>query len=261
MEQARFAGNDPGRPSYQEAKRYPTPKTNGFCSGSGAAGMVNDLAEAGQIDEETRRSMRAGNGGQLNPDWVELLMGVPMGFTSLEHINMTEFGKWEVGFAHKMESGTEAMRILRENDEQESTSERETGRQKAIRAAEILQSFVRQQQKRCHEVGVALAGQEVSEDELRSMWNQHKASSSPHRWELHKPKPGEPTNAMCLVSQIYPSYGSSAWMDGTWESTVGRTTKRIDNRVDRLKTIGNGQVPQTVALAWEILYGRIEEWR
>jgi hypothetical protein len=37
--------------------------------------------------------------------------------------------------------------------------------------------------------------------------------------------------------------------------------RSVGNRVARLKAIGNGQVPQTVALAWKILYGRIEEWR
>jgi hypothetical protein len=73
---------------------FPTPKTNGFCSGSGAAGMVNDLAEAGQIDEETKRSMRSGNGGQLNPDWVEWLMGVPIGWTSLEPLSADRYCGW-----------------------------------------------------------------------------------------------------------------------------------------------------------------------
>jgi hypothetical protein len=74
---------------------FPTPKTNGFCSGSGAAGMVNQLAENGQIDEETRRSMRAGNGGQLNPDWVEWLMGWPVAWTRLEN-TYTNWMNWEV---------------------------------------------------------------------------------------------------------------------------------------------------------------------
>lgn len=47
QEQARFAGNKGGsRPSYQDAK-----------------------------------AMGAGNCGQLNPDWVELLMGWPLGWT------------------------------------------------------------------------------------------------------------------------------------------------------------------------------------
>lgn len=34
-----------------------------------------------QITEEERKIMSQGNGGQLNPDWVEWLMGLPVGWT------------------------------------------------------------------------------------------------------------------------------------------------------------------------------------
>jgi DNA (cytosine-5)-methyltransferase 1 len=37
------------------------------------------------------------------------------------------------------------------------------------------------------------------------------------------------------------------------ESPVGRVAHGVANRVDRLKAIGNGQVPAVAALAWEIL--------
>ena len=46
-------------------------------NGSGNCEKANKLHESGQISEEERKSMRAGNGGQLNPDWVEWLMGWP----------------------------------------------------------------------------------------------------------------------------------------------------------------------------------------
>jgi len=36
---------------------------------------------------------------------------------------------------------------------------------------------------------------------------------------------------------------------------MGRMVQRVANRVDRLKAIGNGQVPQCAALAWRILSG------
>jgi hypothetical protein len=43
-----------------------------------------DMMESGKITEEERRSMSAGNGGQLNPTWVEWLMGYPFGWTDCE---------------------------------------------------------------------------------------------------------------------------------------------------------------------------------
>ena len=49
--------------------------------------------------------------------------------------------------------------------------------------------------------------------------------------------------------------GSSAGAVGWWsaEPDVGRVVDRVAARVDRLKCIGNGQVPAVAALAWRIL--------
>ena len=50
---------------------YPSPTTGfGLCGGT--------------ITEKERRSMSQGNGGHLNPDWVEKLMGFPAGWTRLD---------------------------------------------------------------------------------------------------------------------------------------------------------------------------------
>jgi hypothetical protein len=65
------------------AAKYPTPGTHGLSNGSGNAGAINKLRERGKITEEERRSMRSGNGGRLNPTWVEWLMGYPLGWTDL----------------------------------------------------------------------------------------------------------------------------------------------------------------------------------
>lgn len=63
---------------------YPTPTTGaGLCGGAGSYRQLNAKEQAGEITMEERRSMAAGNGGQLNPDWVEWLMGFPIGWTSL----------------------------------------------------------------------------------------------------------------------------------------------------------------------------------
>ena len=64
---------------------YPTPTTGaGLCGGTGNFQQLKKLQQAGQISEEERRNMSQGNGGQLNPTWVEALMGFPVGWTELE---------------------------------------------------------------------------------------------------------------------------------------------------------------------------------
>jgi DNA (cytosine-5)-methyltransferase 1 len=51
--------------------------------------------------------------------------------------------------------------------------------------------------------------------------------------------------------------GSAGWTGGSnwWdtEPPVGRVADGVDARVDRLKAIGNGQVPHAAALAWHLM--------
>jgi len=63
---------------------YPTPTTGaGLCGGTGNFQQLHRLTEAGHITELERKNMSQGNGGQLNPEWVEWLMGFPPGWTDL----------------------------------------------------------------------------------------------------------------------------------------------------------------------------------
>jgi len=65
-------------------------------NGTGNCEKANKLYESGAINEEERRSMRAGNGGQLNPDWVEWLMGWPIGWTDIEPIKKMGCRGWDI---------------------------------------------------------------------------------------------------------------------------------------------------------------------
>ncbi len=44
--------------------------------------MIDKLATDGTISDEERKAMRGG--GKLNPEWVEWLMGWPIGWTALD---------------------------------------------------------------------------------------------------------------------------------------------------------------------------------
>ena len=62
---------------------WPTPRTKGMCGGSGSWDLLNKNTTI-----EEARLMGAGNGGQLNPTWVEWLMGWPLGWTDLKPLVM-----------------------------------------------------------------------------------------------------------------------------------------------------------------------------
>ena len=63
---------------------WPTPRAGPMCGGTGAANQIEERYSDGTITSEERQAMRAGNGGILNPTWVEWLMGFPTGWTDLE---------------------------------------------------------------------------------------------------------------------------------------------------------------------------------
>lgn len=54
-----------------------------------------------------------------------------------------------------------------------------------------------------------------------------------------------------------PEYGPEAWADGSWERGQARVGTQIENRVGRLRALGNGQVPICVVLAWLELADRL----
>ena len=58
---------------------WPTPRTKGMCGGSGSWDLLNKNTTL-----EEARQMGAGNGGLLNPTWVEWIMGWPLGWTDLK---------------------------------------------------------------------------------------------------------------------------------------------------------------------------------
>ena len=60
---------------------WPTPRTMGMCGGSGAWALLKKNTSI-----EEARLMGAGNGGKLNPTWVEWLMGWPIEYTASKQL-------------------------------------------------------------------------------------------------------------------------------------------------------------------------------
>ena len=75
--------------------QFPTPRTKGMCGGSGAFQKMKALETQGIISSEERRQMTAGSGGQLNPTWVEWLMGWPLEWTALKPLATDKYRLWQ----------------------------------------------------------------------------------------------------------------------------------------------------------------------
>jgi DNA (cytosine-5)-methyltransferase 1 len=64
-------------------------------------------------------------------------------------------------------------------------------------------------------------------------------------------------NKSCGIEQKFGNFGSSSWWET--EPNVGRVANGLAASMDRLKAIGNGQVPLCAATAWELLKKRLDE--
>ena len=82
-------GGTNGKAKLKKMLAWPTPRTAGMCGGTGSWELLNK-----NTTKEEARQMGAGNGGKLNPTWVEWLMGWPLGWTDLKPLEMDKFQKW-----------------------------------------------------------------------------------------------------------------------------------------------------------------------
>ncbi len=69
------------------------------------------------------------------------------------------------------------------------------------------------------------------------------------------------TDIDCDCETICRNIGDWRERQDTWFASepVERVTKKREHRVNRLKAIGNGQVPRCAATAFEMLHRRINE--
>lgn len=184
---------------------------------------------------------------RLNPEWVELLMGWPKGFTSLEPLPKEEFDAWFEGFSGQ------GLRDMRQGIQSTSDAKWSPARREIVSCAEALQPRMRQQQEGIEAAKLSVARPETSEGCVRSM-RLHEASGGPSlRPGSDKQRSSEPTDAVQPLSRLLARYGQEAWQDGSWENAVPRVTAGTPHRAHRIKAIGNGQVPRVAAAAFAAL--------
>ncbi len=210
-------------PTLTAQVNWPTPRTKGMCGGTGSWDLLNK-----NTTKEEARLMGAGNGGKLNPDWVEWLMNWPIKWSDLNGFNKKEFQRWQEASATPIQSAG-ALRTMWWDSDPSQTP--------------LGQQHIKQSEKQ-HSNSLS----EMS----RSITRQSEMEGSFQRSDL---------SVLRDDIHIQEAKGENL-QSGMWEQTCmdeAQIVPRVDNdviaRVDRLKAIGNGQVPLCAATAWRILSG------
>ena len=146
----------------------------------------------------------------------------------------------------------EALRELRQGVGAASI-ERATRGLGLLQAEAVLLAFVRE-----HAAGGRLPrelveGEATPRSILRAMRDNRQPDGTPLRREQVEQRVREHPDAMRALSQLVASRGTTYWSNPLWESGVDRVATGVLHRVDRLRAIGNGQVPQCAAEAFRIL--------
>lgn len=247
------SGRD-GGVNLRTAVKFPTP-TKSDHKGSGPTMIRSDGKMRGdRLDYATERTPDGeSTGGQLNPTWVELLMGWPKDWTCFNPISMVQYQQWMMGCIENEETRKrETMRMLRSGIIAQEVS-RKIGRFCGIREATVLLSIVCQHSNRPDQTRLFLACAEALEGDVRGVRASVQATSTSSGPEGEEQQTGEHSNAVQALSRLLAYYGKEAWKNGSWENAIPRVTTKVAARVDRLKAIGNGQVPAVAALAWRVL--------
>lgn len=144
------------------------------------------------------------------------------------------------------------MRVLR-NSNGAQNFQRKAGRPIGIQEAEILLSLMFQHEIGSDEAWLLMEGAEAPQGEVRGVRLQAGAASSPRRSGYTEQPAGEHPDAMQALPRLLAYDGEAAWKDQSWENAVPRVAHVVAARVDRLRCIGNGQVPAVAAIAWNLL--------
>jgi len=166
------------------------------------------------------------NGGYLNPNWVEWLMNWPITWSSLNAIDPKEYQRWKETSTKTLQKSEQLREMWWDNDPSQASFGQQPNKQS--------------KQQHCN----AVPQMPRNTTRQREMEGSHKGSDLP-----------------LLCNDIYLCKSQTENVQSEMRKQIGmdetkivpRTDKNIMARVDRLKAIGNGQVPLCAATAWELL--------
>lgn len=235
----------------------------------------------------TEAIQRQGQIGQLNPVWVEWLMGWPINWTDIKSIDIIDIILWEI--IHGQTEGKVERKHMRtlwwENDpatmekwEIRLNVQEQTFLLKRMHETLSLKKSI--SGKRC---GKEKGSTSIQSETLRELREQQVSASSQGSkpfeqfageytflvselscygaytsWRLGESKDTEGKNLSDMQNPISAKEGKRQAMQEIivlerMGKAISRIAVGVDNRVSRLKAIGNGQVPQCMAEAWRIL--------
>ena len=235
-----------GELSMAERKLVPTPSRKGL------DGWSNSRKAA-----KSRGTFESG--GALNPDWVEMLMGWPKTWTILEPMSEFHYLSWLMGCSHdENRRDTEALQMLRKGNDA-TELRKAAGGYEHISEAPLLLTELREHANRPNEARVFVEGAETPEGIMRILRIQAPQAGASHRPGQPEQRPVEHSDALQALPRLLAHYGEKAWQDGSWENATPRVADGVAARVDRLSALGNGQVPQVMAMAFCILHERLSK--
>jgi hypothetical protein len=205
--------------------KFPTPQASDFRDrGNMSNPSIQRRAEKGK---QLNLSMVAHpTSGQLNPDWVEWLMNWPITWSSLNAVNRKEFQLWQEASAAALQESGQLRTMWWDRDPSQAPSGQRSDEQPEQERGSSMQQMPRS----------AACRPEVE--------GSHEGSELPLlRNDLHlQARQGE---------DVQQGVREQTGLDEA--QTVPRVADGVTARVDRLKAIGNGQVPLCAATAWRLL--------
>jgi hypothetical protein len=198
---------------------------------------VNDAKNNGTQSQKDRNSpnLNAVVGGRLNPTWVEWLMGWPINWTDININIKSNYEYWKQIFRKK--TGTKKIQdrympeVWWQRDPSETSYRQQSNEQ-----------FTKQHRNPLF--GMSQIGAYEAE-KLGSGASER--GNMQNMWEVVS------TEADKKINNMQSGLFKEEWPIICDEEVVERVIMSLPNRVDRLKAIGNGQVPRVAAAAYAIL--------
>ncbi len=153
------------------------------------------------------------------------------------------------------EESTRRTEILRElwNDNVSQTIWQVIGGFNRVQKSEVLFAIVCEYEKDSDKARLFMESEKAFKGFVRSLWKQEKITGSSHRPKNKKQHEGEYPNPMQTLSRLLAHDLQENWQISSWEDGIPRVESGTNNRVDRLKSLGNSIVPQIAYIIFEAI--------